>query len=138
MKLNTTAENNGVIIQNDASGNLTHIVTQFPGVYNVQFSAQLEKVSGGGSSIINIWLVKNGTNVVYTDTKIAASGSSSSSLEVPAWNFVLSMAANEYLQIAWYSSDGAIQLTAAPESTPPVVPATPGIPSVILTVNKIS
>ena len=134
MRLNTTVEYNGVIIQNDASGNPTHIVTQFAGVYNIQFSAQVEKLSGGSSSVVNIWLVKNGLNVSYTDTKIAASGSSSSSLEVAAWNFVLTMAVNDYVQLAWYSTDDNIQLVMGSESSPPSAPA---IPSLIVTVTQV-
>jgi hypothetical protein len=80
-------------------------------------------------------LVKNGTNVPNTDTKIAASGSSSSSLEVAAWNFVLTMAANDYVQLAWYSTDVNINLLAAGASAGP--PASPAIPSVIVTVTQV-
>jgi hypothetical protein len=112
MKLNTTPEANGVSIQNDILGNPTQITVTNSGTYNIQFSAQLEKASGGGSSIVSIWLVKNGINEVYTETEIAASGSSSSSLEVPAWNFVLSLNAGDYLQLAWFSTDANIQLFA--------------------------
>jgi len=135
MKLNTPAEANGVSIVNDGLGNPTQITVANSGTYNIQFSAQLEKASGGGSSVVNIWLLKNGTNEVYTDTQIAASGSSSSSLEVPAWNFMLSLNAGDYLQIAWFSTDVNIRLFAQGSQVGP--PATPGIPSVILTVQQV-
>jgi len=135
MSYNSTYEANGLSIQNDASGNPTKIVVSSTGVYNIQFSAQLEKISGGGSSVVNIWFVKNGINLPESDTKIAVSGSSSSSLEVPAWNIVLTLTPSDSLQIAWYSTDTNVTLLAAPASAGP--PATPAIPSVILTVTQV-
>lgn len=106
----------------------TQITFATGGVYNIQFSAQLHD-SGGGSSVIDIWLAKNGVAVGNTNTKIVMNANS---YQVAAWNFFVNAAAGDYYQIMWATSDidGIIQYD--PFASP--VPATP---SVILTVNKI-
>ena len=100
------------------------------GVYNFQFSAQLDK-TGGGSDAVYIWPRINGVNVPDSATKIVIDGPNSEI--VPAWNFVLVMEAGDYFELAWQSPDTAVFV-------PYEVPTgnIPGIPSIILTVNWVS
>jgi hypothetical protein len=100
------------------------------GVYNFQFSAQLDK-SGGGASAVYIWPRINGVNVPDSATKIVIDGPNNEI--VPAWNFVLVMEAGDYFELAWQSSDVDVII-------PYVTPTgnIPGIPSIILTVNWVS
>lgn len=125
MSYNTTSENYHVTIQN---GN--RITFEYPGVYNIQFSAQFEK-TGGQSSKVDIWLRKNGTDVPWTNTEITLSGSSRI---VASWNFVLSENANDYLQLCWSSPNNDVQILA---QLPATNPTRPGIPSIILTVTPV-
>ena len=100
------------------------------GVYNIQFSAQLDK-TGGGASAVYIWIRVNGQNVSNSATKVVIDRPNSEI--VAAWNWVLTLAANDYIELAWESSDTNVILAA--------VAATgniPEIPSVIITVTWVS
>lgn len=100
------------------------------GVYNFQFSAQLDK-SGGSASAVYIWPRINGVNVPDSATKIVIDGPNNEI--VAAWNFVLVMQTGDYFELAWQSADTAVIV--------PYVAATgniPGIPSIIMTVNWVS
>ena len=100
------------------------------GVYNFQFSAQLDK-SGGSASAVYIWPRINGVNLPDSATKIVIDGPNNEI--VPAWNFVLVLKANDYFELAWQSSDTNVVI--------PYVTATgniPAIPSIILSVVWVS
>jgi hypothetical protein len=100
------------------------------GVYNFQFSAQLDK-SGGGASAVYIWPRINGVNVPDSATKIVIDGPNSEI--VPAWNFVLVMEGGDYFELAWQAADTNVVI--------PYVAASgniPAIPSIIMTVNWVS
>ena len=100
------------------------------GIYNFQFSAQLDNV-GGGSPAIYIWPRVNGVNVPYSASKVIVGGPNDE--KVAAWNFILVMKAGDCFELAWQSdSTDAVVLAAAPSGN------IPGIPSVILTVNWVS
>jgi len=100
------------------------------GIYNFQFSAQLDK-TGGSASAVYIWPRINGVNVPDSATKIVIDGPNNEI--VAAWNFVLVLQANDYFELAWESSDTNVII--------PYVAATgniPAIPSIILTVVWVS
>ena len=99
-------------------------------IYNIQFSAQLDK-SGGGASAVYIWLRVNGQNVANSATKIVIDGPNSEI--TPAWNFVLPLAENDYFELAWQSSDTNVFLAEEPASG-----NVPEIPSLIVTVTWVS
>jgi hypothetical protein len=100
------------------------------GIYNFQFSAQLDK-TGGSASAVYIWPRINGENLPDSATKIVIDGPNNEI--VAAWNFVLVLQANDYFELAWQSSDTNVVI--------PYVTATgniPAIPSIILTVVWVS
>ena len=100
------------------------------GVYNFQFSAQLDK-TGGGKDNIFIWPRINGVNVPNSATKVVIQGSTDE--VVAAWNFVLIMEAGDYFELAWQSNDtNLIILAQSPASNYPAVP------SIIMTVTWVS
>jgi len=99
-------------------------------IYNIQFSAQLDK-SGGGASAVYIWLRVNGVNIANSATKIVINGPNSEI--VAAWNFVLPLAENDYFELAWQSSDTNVFL-----AEEPILGNVPEIPSVIITVTWVS
>ena len=104
-------------------------VTQ-TGVYNIQFSAQLDK-TGGGASAVYIWIRVNGQNVAHSATKVVIDGPNSEI--VAAWNWVLTMNAKDYFELAWQSSDTNVILAAVAASG-----NIPEIPSVIITTTWVS
>jgi hypothetical protein len=100
------------------------------GVYNFQFSAQLDK-TGGSASAVYIWPRINGVNLPDSATKIVIDGPNNEI--VAAWNFVLVMEANDYFELAWEAADTNVII--------PYVAATgniPAIPSIILSVVWVS
>jgi hypothetical protein len=100
------------------------------GVYNIAFSAQLDK-TGGGADNVFIWIRVNGQNVAHSASKIVINGPNDE--VVAAWNWVLTLADKDYIELAWQSPDTQVVLLA--------VAATgniPEIPSVILTVTWVS
>ena len=124
VRLNTTDLSNQVSIANSS-----HIVVANSGVYNIQFSLQIDKTQGSGAHIY-IWLKKNDIDVSNSATELAVQGTSSEI--VAAWNFVVQSEANDYYELMWSATDSHIRLKAVGASA--VVPA---IPSIILTVVSV-
>jgi hypothetical protein len=108
----------------------TRVYITQTGVYNIQFSAQLDK-TGGGASAVYIWIRVNGQNVPNSATKMVIDGPNSE--VVAAWNWMLTLRANDYIELAWESSDTNVVLAAVAASG-----NIPEIPSVILTVMWVS
>jgi hypothetical protein len=100
------------------------------GLYNFQFSAQLDKTGGGKDSIF-IWPRINGVNVPDSATKVVIQGSTDE--VVAAWNFVLLMQSGDYFELAWQSADTDVVILADPPAS-----NYPGIPSIIMTVTWVS
>lgn len=142
MRFNTLEEKYGISVLNDTqtTPQPTKITFEHPGVYNLQFSAQLDRVSGSGHAEVNIWLRKNGetgaANVPRTDTKVTLNGNENAAKVVAAWNLMFTAAANDYVQLVWSTTDHNIHIIAAAADTT-VGQERPAIPSVILTVYKI-
>jgi hypothetical protein len=126
MTFNTTDAANGVSIGSPTS----RLVVANQGVYNVQFSAQLDKASGGAADVY-IWLRKNGNNVPNTTTTVTLQGTAAR--QVAAWNFVIQLEAANYVELMWAADDSdAIILAASATSV------WPAIPSVICTITQVN
>jgi hypothetical protein len=97
------------------------------GIYNFQFSAQLDKISGG-VGLVFILVRVNGIDIPDSATQIRIQGNNAET--VAAWNFVLQLNAGDYFELTWSTDDTSCQILASAASAPH-----PGIPSVILTVT---
>ena len=126
MVFNTTDSSNGVSIGSPTS----RLVADFQGVYNVQFSAQLDKTSGSAANIY-IWLRKNGTNVPNTTTVVTLQGSSAKA--VAAWNYIIQLDPTQYVELMWATDDTDVKILAATATS-----VWPAIPSVIATVTQVN
>jgi hypothetical protein len=126
MTFNTTDSSNGISIGSPSS----RLVVDNQGVYNVQFSAQLDQSSGGTTNVY-IWLRKNGTNVENTASTIALQGTSARL--VAAWNFIIQLEPTHYVELMWATDTTNARILAA--STTSVWPA---IPSVICTITQVN
>jgi hypothetical protein len=119
------ANNDGVTIQNGS-----RITFANPGTYNIQFSAQVNRLSGGNETDLDIWFKQNGANIPNSNSAVTVQ--SNAHKVVPSWNiFVTTTNTNEYVEIAWSSPEPTIQLLSRPSNS------YPAIPSVILTVNQV-
>lgn len=108
----------------------TRITIANTSVYNIQFSLQVDKTDSGTDEL-DIWLSKNGTNVLNSNTKLQLTGNDAKA--VAAWNFVVAAAPNDYFELYWWSNDIDLRLFAQGTQ---INPTRPAIPSVILTVTQ--
>ena len=123
MTLNVTDLSFGVYIGTPTS----RVYLDTEGIYNFQFSAQLDKTTNS-AGLIHIWARINGVDIPDSATRIRIQGNNSES--VAAWNFVLQVNAGDYFELMWNTDDTHAQILAAAASSP-----VPAIPSVILTVT---
>ena len=110
----------------------TGIQVNNAGFYNLQFSAQLYRTSGGTSQHVDIWVRVNGTDIANSNTRINVNNNSI--YQVAAWNWFLYMAAGEYVEIIWSTTTATIELRS--EVANLIIPH-PETPSVIATINRI-
>ena len=98
------------------------------GVYNLQFSAQLEEPAGG-DAVIYIWLKKNGVNVPESAGVVDLANKGK---VVVGWNFLTYMNAGDYVEIAWQSNNGNTEIIGEPAAG-----NIPAVPSVIATLTQV-
>ena len=106
------------------------------GIYNLQFSAQLDNNSNT-NEIVDIWIAVTGSNVANSNTRVAinkAQAGNEGKL-VAAWNYMIPLSASQYVELKW-SSDGGNIILLAEETT--VNPTRPAVPSVIATITQIA
>ncbi len=123
MTFNTTDLSAGVYIGSPTS----RVYVDRPGVYNIQFSAQLDNTSGG-DHLAWIWLRVNGTDVANTASEVRLKGNDAEL--VAAWNFLYNFKADDYFQLMWAVENTGVRIKAVAATAP-----VPAIPSVILTVT---
>ena len=78
-------------------------------------------------------LSKNGQPLDNTNTTVSLD--KKQTRYVAAWNFMVPMNANDYVELMWFSNQANAQIHYAPAQTNPTRPA---IPSLILTINQVS
>ena len=109
----------------------SRIIINNPGVYNLQFSAQLDKTDAG-QDVVDIWLSQDGVNVPNTNTTVTLTGNDDK--VVAAWNFMVqTTTANSYFELYWTSADSQARILAQGTQINPTRPATP---SLIVTVTQ--
>ena len=128
----TTEESNGVYLSNT-----TRINVRNAGIYNFQFSLQLQNSTNDGQ-YADIWFRVNGTDVVRSASRFgipARKSTGDPSHLIGSMNIFLDLAANDYVEIAGAVSDVGVTLEHFPADTG--IPR-PAIPAVILTVQYVA
>ena len=110
-------------------GDNTKIKVSRPAIYNVQFSIQVDKTSGG-TGLFYIWPAINGTAVTNSASLIQIQGNNAEIFS--AANFFLPLSNGDYFQLYFSVSDLSVQLQAFAAAAP-----VPAIPSIILTVMQV-
>jgi hypothetical protein len=131
MTLNTTDFSNGVSISS------SKITAANGGIYNLQFSVQLEN-NDNASQDVFIWLKQNGTDIVGSTGIIgmpARKGVGDPFHSIYGWNYFLSMQENDYVQIYWSTTNAAVTIQYYPASGSPTKPSTQ---SVVATLSFVS
>ena len=121
VSLSTTLESYGIDIVDD-----TKMKFKYSGIYNVQFSFQFVSTNASLQKV-QIWLKQNEDYVPQSNGQITISGNGASSL--PAWNYVLSLKAGDYLQFYWATNSVDVYIA----SNPTALDNAPHIPGVIAT-----
>jgi hypothetical protein len=128
----TTDFSNGVTLSNSSRLNVAQ-----PGLYNLQFSIQVKNTTNS-SEDVDFWFRKNGTDIAKSNSRFGISARKSSgnpSHVIVALNYFVSLAANDYMQIVWRTSDVAVTIETFAAGTSPTRPS---IPSVIATMSFVS
>ena len=124
ISFNTTYLSLGVYTGSPTS----RIYVDRPGIYDFQFSLQLESTNASAKNIF-VWADINGSSVADSATKITLKGSNEA--YVAAWNFVLKLNVGDYFRLMWSTSDTNVSIASGAASAP-----VPAIPSAILTVTN--
>lgn len=107
------------------------------GVFNVQFSLQMQN-STATEGDVNVWLRINGTDVIGSNGLIWVPGkhAGGDGHIITGWNFYLSLAATDYVELVWVPSAATITIQAyAAQVGPPAIPSTY---SAVLTAFKVN
>lgn len=105
----------------------SRIYVDTEGIYNIQFSTQIIKTTGG-VGLVYIWIRINGVDLPASAGKIRIQGNNAE--VVVAWNYVIQLGLGDYFELMWSTDSTACQLQASA-----AVPPAPSIPSIILTVT---
>lgn len=138
MTLNTTDFANGVSISS------SKITVANAGIYNLQFSTQFQNTDNQLQDI-SIWLrqgndggssadIAGSTGYVSIPARKSASPGEEAH-EIIGWNYYLSMAADDYVEIYWSTTNSTVTIQAYPASVSPTRPSTQ---SVVATLSFVS
>ena len=120
---NTADVSSGVYLGTPSS----RIYVDTDGVYNIIFSIQLDKTSGG-TGLFWVWPRINGVDLSNSNSQIRIQGNDSELLVTVGYFFEL--AANDYFEIMFAVDDVSVEVTSFPSSA-----FYPAVPSIILTVT---
>ena len=131
---NNTSVSNGVTVVSNS-----RLTVEYAGLYNLQFSAQLENTTNA-SVDIDIWFRKNG------DTSTIANSNSRFGLAprkgvgdpfhmIGTVNLFIDLQAADYVELVWCTTDVGADIKTYAAGTSPTRPATP---SMIATMNYVS
>jgi len=126
MKFNTSSNRYGVYVD---PANNTHIKVTRPAIYNMQFSLQLDKTSGG-TGLFYVWGRINGVDSPYSASQVRIQGNNAEIFV--AANLFVSMSNGDYFQLMWSVDDTSVQILSTAAAAP-----VPAIPSVILTMTQV-
>ena len=128
----TTDFSNGVTLSNSSRLNVSQ-----SGLYNLQFSIQFTNTTNA-SQDVDVWFRKNGTNIDKSNSRFGFAprkGAGDPFHTIAALNFFVSLAANDYVQIMWRTTDVGVQIEHYAASSSPTRPV---VPSVIATLSFVS
>jgi len=130
MTLNTTD------FANEVSISSSKITVVNAGIYNLQFSAQFANTNSNVQDVY-IWLRQNGTDIPGSTGFVSIPGShgGTDGHSIVGWNYFLSMAASDYVEIYWSVPNAAVSIQHLAASGTPTKPSTQ---SVVATLSFVS
>jgi hypothetical protein len=122
---------------NTVSIDTSKITVTKPGIYNLQFSAQLQNLDNAPQDVF-IWLKQNGTDIVGSTGKVgmpARKNPGDPFHDIKGWNYFLSMNAGDYVEIYWSTTNANVTIETYAASGTPTKPSTA---SVVATLSFVS
>lgn len=123
---NTDPDSNGVYIENGSK-----ITFKNKAVYNIQFSVQFSNANSNASlaNEATIWIKKNGNDVPQTAgiVTIPTKHGSTNGAAIAAWNYILSLNADDYVEFYWHASNTSISIDSSLDGGNPTHPDIPGL-----------
>jgi hypothetical protein len=106
------------------------------GIYNLQWSGQFVNVAAQIHEV-SVWIRVNGVDVVGSTGRVSinAKHGAFDGGAIPAWNYLIELQANEYVELWWSTPDVDTYITSFVAGTSPTRPATA---SVIATLTFVS
>jgi hypothetical protein len=130
--IGTTNFSSGISITNNGSGNPTRITFTEAGVYAIMPSLQFTN-SDSADHDVNIWFVKNGTNIANSNTVISvpkAADGGNTFFQIVLYEQVT---AGQYIEVFWLPVNVAVTLDYIGAGA-----IAPAAPSVILSAERIA
>jgi hypothetical protein len=130
MTLNTTD------FSNDVSISSSKITVATAGIYNLQFSTQFQNTDTAFQDVY-IWLQQNGVDITGSTGFVSVPNrhAGTDGHTIVGWNYFLSMAANDYIEIYWSVPNVAVTIQHIAASGTPTKPSTQ---SVVATMSFVS
>jgi hypothetical protein len=107
----------------------SQLTVQHTGIYEIAYSLQIEHTGGGGADV-NIWLRKNGANIIRTDSILGLR--SQSAKQLPFVSIIDSANANDYYEVYFQANASDVQVTAVAATG-----TIPAAPSIITNIKQI-
>lgn len=131
ISFNTTSESSGVTLSLNSRVNFG-----YAGTYSITFSLQFVNTDNAAHHA-DVWVRKNGSDIADTNSRFDIPARKSSNIyghTIGTVNFVLTLAANDYIQLYWNSDSTMVSIETLPVETSPNIPRTP---SAIFTATQV-
>jgi len=117
------------------TGTMTsQIVVSNTGIYNLQFSSQMDK-SDAGVDYVHFWLRRNGVDITASAGIISLQGNAPAYM-MAAWNYLIELIAGDIIELYWASADINMSIINETAQTSPF--AHPAVQSTILSITQQS
>ena len=121
-----------ISIQPNTSGQLTKITVLHAGVFSVHYAIQVIKADVGVDEV-SIWIRRNGSAYLNTNTNFTISGSGIKNLLTG--NYLVDLGANDYIELFYAVKNINSIVTGSPSQTSPSRPATPSVYVILQKLN---
>lgn len=140
MEMEVTELANGTAVLNNTAtpAKATRLTVEYPGIYNIQFSAQFTN-SDSLEQDASVWFRKNGTDIANSNSQftVASRHGSVDGALVAALNFYVEMLGGDYVEIMWSVSNTSVSIQHIAAQTTPTRPVTPSVIATIAFVSSI-
>ena len=123
---------NNISVMPNTSGNPTKITVQHAGVYMVQYAIQIIKQDVGVDEV-SVWIRRNGSAYLNTNTNFNISGSGIKNLLTG--NYFVDLGANDYVEL-YFSVKNMNSIVSG--TTTQTVPSRPATPSAYIILQKMN